>query len=186
MPAVIEGSLADRQAAARQGWGSTAHDAAQSKEFEGMNKFLVTVALSASLISAGAAAQQPAGGRAGMMRDQTRAEAQQRADMMFQMIDSNHDGTVTKAEAQQALAQFQAMRGGDDSGRGAGRMQRMIDEAFGMAQSLTQAQFEAQALARFDAADLNHDGTVTAAEREQARAQAGMPAAPAPAPANPQ
>jgi Ca2+-binding EF-hand superfamily protein len=152
-----------------------------------MNKFLFTVALGASLISAGAAAQQPGGGRGGMMmRDQTRAEAQQRADMMFQMIDANHDGTVTRAEAQQALTQFQAMRGRDDSGRGAGRMQRMIDEAFGTAQSLTQAQFEAQALARFDAADLNHDGTVTAAEREQARAQAGMPAAPAPAPANPQ
>jgi hypothetical protein len=31
-------------------------------------------------------------------------------------------------------------------------------------------QFEAQQLARFDAMDLNHDGTVTAAERQQARA----------------
>jgi hypothetical protein len=184
MAAVIQGSLADGHTPGRQGWGSSAYDAAQSKEFEGMNKFLFTVALGASLISAGAAAQQPGGGRGGMMmRDQTRAEAQQRADMMFQMIDSNHDGTVTKAEAQQALTQFQAMRGGDDSGRGAGRMQRMIDEAFGTAQSLTQAQFEQQMLARFDSADLNHDGTVTAAEREQARAQAGVPA---PAPANPQ
>ncbi len=47
-----------------------------------------------------------------MQRDQTRAEAQQRADMMFQMMDTNKDGTVTKAEADQALAQFQSMRGG--------------------------------------------------------------------------
>ena len=107
-----------------------------------------------------------------MQRDQTRAEAQQRADMMFQMLDTNKDGTVTKAEADAALAQFQAARGGDDQGgRGAGRMQRMIDQAFGTAQSLTQAQLEAQVLARFDAQDLNHDGTVTAAERQQLRAQ---------------
>ena len=34
-----------------------------------------------------------------MQRDQTRAEAQQRADMLFQMLDANKDGTVTKAEA---------------------------------------------------------------------------------------
>ena len=38
-------------------------------------------------------------------------------------------------------------------------------------QTLTLQQFEAQSLARFDAMDLNHDGTVTAAEREQARTQ---------------
>ena len=30
-------------------------------------------------------------------------------------------------------------------------------------------QFEAQQLARFDRDDLNHDGTVTTAERQQAR-----------------
>ena len=47
----------------------------------------------------------------------------------------------------------------------------MIDQAFGTAQSVTRAQFEALTLARFDAQDLNHDGTVTAAEREQLRAQ---------------
>jgi Ca2+-binding EF-hand superfamily protein len=118
-----------------------------------------------------------------MRRDQTRAEAQQRADMMFQMIDANKDGTITRAEADQALAQFEASRGGDSGGRGGGRMQRMIDEAFAASPSMTLQQFEAQLLARFDAADLNHDGTVTAAERQQMRAQQ---AAPAPAPAKPQ
>ncbi len=45
----------------------------------------------------------------------------------------------------------------------------MIDRMFGDAQSLTLQQAEAQALARFDREDLNHDGTVTAAERQQAR-----------------
>jgi hypothetical protein len=46
----------------------------------------------------------------------------------------------------------------------------MIERMFGDAQSVTLQQFEAQSLARFDAADLNHDGVVTAAERQQARA----------------
>ena len=151
-----------------------------------MNKFLVTIALGATLISTQALAQE--GGRGGFMRDQTRAEAQQRADMMFQMLDTNKDGIVTRDEAQQALTQFEASRGSGE-GRGAGRIQRMIDVAFGSGQSITQAQFEAQALARFDAMDLDHNGTVTVAERQQARAQmqaqGAAPAAPAPAPVAP-
>jgi Ca2+-binding EF-hand superfamily protein len=144
-----------------------------------MKKAIFAIAIGAAVVSTPALAQGYGGGR-----DQTRAEAQQRADMMFQMMDSNKDGTVTKAEAEQALAQFQAMRGGDDNNaRGGGRMQRMMDQAFATSQSLTQAQFEAQALARFDAMDLNHDGTVTAAERQQARAQMRANAAPSAAPA---
>ena len=135
------------------------------------------MALGTGLISAPLVAQaQPAnagGGQRGggyMQRDQTRAEAQQRADMLFHMLDANKDGTVTKVEADEAVAQFEAARD-DDSGRGSGRMQRMVGQAFGTAQSLTLQQFEAQVLARFDASDLNHDGTVTAAEREQLRTQ---------------
>ena len=148
-----------------------------------MRKLFVTIAVGATIISAPALAQGFGGGQ----RDQTRAEAKQRADMMFQMMDTNKDGTVTRAEAQQALAQFEAMRGGGDN-RGTARIQRMIDLAFGSGQSITLQQFEAQALARFDAMDLNHDGVVTAAERQQARdmrkgqAAAGPQAAPAPAP----
>ena len=150
-----------------------------------MKKAIFAIAFGAAVVSAPVLAQD-GGGRGGFgQRDQTRAEAQQRADMMFQMMDANKDGTVTKAEAEQALAQFQAMRGGDSNGgRGAGRLQRMIDEAFATSQSLTLQQFEAQALARFDAMDLNHDGTVTAAERQQLREQRqqGAPVPPAPAP----
>jgi len=132
-----------------------------------MKRAIFAIAVGAALVSTPVIAQGYGGGR-----DQTRAEAQQRADMMFQMMDANKDGTVTKAEAEQALAQFQAMRGGDDNGRrGGSRMQRMLDEAFATSQSMTLQQFEAQALARFDAMDLNHDGTVTAAERQQARSQ---------------
>ncbi|MFL6764718.1 MAG: hypothetical protein ACJ8FO_05925 [Sphingomicrobium sp.] len=161
-----------------------------------MKRLLATMAMGASLISVSALAQAPNGDeRGGMMqRDETRTEAQQRADMMFQMLDANHDGTVTRAEADQAVAQFMASRGGD-TGRGGGRIQRTIDQAFATSQSLTVKQFEAHALARFDALDLNHDGTVTAAERQQVRAQRQaqaqvqpQAAAPAPqaAPAKPQ
>jgi hypothetical protein len=144
-----------------------------------MKTLIAAAAIGASLVSAPALAQGAGGGW--MQRDQTRVEAQQRTDRLFQMLDANHDGTLTRAEADQALAQFQASGGDEENGgrRGA-RLQRMIEQAFAGAQSLTLQQFEAQSLARFDAADLNHDGTVTAAERQQARAQAG------PAPRAPQ
>ena len=142
-----------------------------------MKTVLVTIALGASVIAAPALAQAPGGGGGVMQRDETRAEAQQRADMVFRMLDTNYDGTVTRDEANQALAKFQASRGsGENGGRGGGRLQRMISDAFASGSSLTQQQMEAQALARFDAMDLNHDGTVTAAERQQARAQQDAPA----------
>jgi Ca2+-binding EF-hand superfamily protein len=134
-----------------------------------MKKLLVTVALGAVMAATPALAQDQGAGR-GWMKDQTRQQAQQRADMLFQMLDANKDGTVTKAEAEQALARFQAARGGDN-GRGGGRMQRMIEDAFSTTPSISLAQFEAQALARFDAQDLNHDGVVSAAEKQQLRAQ---------------
>jgi hypothetical protein len=120
-----------------------------------MKTLLVSIALGATTISTQAIAQERGGF---MQQDMTRAQAQQMADTMFQRFDTNHDGVVTRDEAQQAAAQF------------GGRGQRMIDRVFGTAQSLTLQQFEAQSLARFDRDDLNHDGIVTAAEREQARA----------------
>jgi hypothetical protein len=95
------------------------------------------------------------------MQDMTRAQAQQMTDGMFQRFDLNHDGVVTRQEAEQAASQF-----------GAGhRAEKMIDRMFGSAQSLTLQQAQAQALARFDRDDLNHDGVVTGAERQQVRAQ---------------
>ena len=130
-----------------------------------MKKLTVLVALGAAAIATPVLAQAPAGGGAGFMqRDITRQQAQQMADMMFQQLDANHDGVLTRAEADQGAAQFSSPHGG-------GRIQRMIARAFGDAQSVTQQQFEAQALVRFDAQDLNHDGVVTAAERQQAREQ---------------
>jgi|SRR5690242_17007255 len=123
-----------------------------------MKTFLITVALGAVVVSSAAVAQDQGGGRRGYMQDMTRAQAQQVADGMFQRFDLNHDGVVTRQEADQAGAQY-----GE-------RAQRLIERVFGTAQSLTLQQFEAQQLARFDRDDLNHDGTVTVAERQQARA----------------
>lgn len=125
-----------------------------------MKKLIVSIALTASVLSTAAMAQDDRGGRGWAMQDQTRQQAQQMADSMFQRFDANHDGTVTRQEAEQVAAQF-----------GAGeRAQRMIDRVFGTSPSLTLQQFEAQALARFDRDDANHDGVVTVAERQQARA----------------
>ena len=143
-----------------------------------MKKLLVMAALGASVVSAPALAQAVEGGGGFMQRDFTRQQAQQMADMMFQRLDTNHDGVLTRAEADQGAAQFSSPRGG-------GRIQRMIAQAFGNTQSITLQQFESQALARFDAQDLNHDGTVTAAERQQVRDQRAQTAQP-PAQAQPQ
>ena len=126
-----------------------------------MNKLFVTLALGAAVVSTAAIAQDEQGGRGQYMQDQTRAQAQQRAVDMFQRFDLNHDGVVTRQEAEQAATQFGA--GGD-------RVQRMLDRTFGTAQSLTLQQFQAEALAHFDRDDLNHDGVVTVAERQQVRA----------------
>ncbi|MFL6754188.1 MAG: hypothetical protein ACJ8FI_04860 [Sphingomicrobium sp.] len=138
-----------------------------------MRSLLLPFALGAAFAPAPAIAQDSG---SFMQREQTRAEAQQRADMLFQMLDANKDGTVTKAEAEQALAQMQAARGGaDNGGRAGGRFQRMIDQAFATTNAVTLQQFEAQSLARFDAIDVNHDGTLTATERQQARTRQSQP-----------
>jgi hypothetical protein len=136
-----------------------------------MTKFLfiaatAAVALATQACAQGAApaqAQGEGGGR--MQRDVTRQQTQQMTDMMFQRFDINHDGVLTRQEAEQGAAQM----GGGDEGRRGGRAERMIARLFGDQQSVTLAQAEAQALARFDAQDLNHDGVVSSAERDQAR-----------------
>lgn len=145
-----------------------------------MNRIIGAIALGATLLSAQAVARKHEGG---MMDQMTRAQAQQMADSMFQRFDLNHDGVVTRQEAEQIAAQF----------GGSGHAERMIDRMFGANQSLTLQQAEAEALARFDREDLNHDGIVTQEERQQARAMAraqgagqppAAPSAPAPVPQN--
>lgn len=104
-----------------------------------------------------------------LQADTARQQAQQRADVLFQRLDANHDGVVTRQEAEQAAAQMGG-QGGNGQGGGKGYAGRMIDRLFRQGDRVSQAQFEAQALSRFDRQDLNHDGVVTADERQQARA----------------
>jgi len=139
-----------------------------------MIKFVTVAAAAAIALAAQASAQAPAPVPAPtapqanlrgnwLQADQTRQQAQQRADLMFQRLDANHDGVITRQEADQAAAKLSGTRAIE-------RTARMIDRLFSQGDSVTLAQFQAQALARFDRQDLNHDGTVTADERQQARA----------------
>jgi hypothetical protein len=163
-----------------------------TKELKSMKKMLVAVALGAAILGSEAGGQtaQPtvpagpgaqvapraAGPMHGRMQgDRTRQQAQQMAVDMFQRYDVNGDGVVTREEAQQALAQVAAKRGeAGDAEQAGGRAQRMLARMFGDAASVTIAQFEGQALARFDREDSNRDGVVTQAERQQRWANRGQ------------
>lgn len=140
-----------------------------------MTKYLFIAVAAVAAIGSQAQAQgqaqapAPAAPQSGLrgnwlQADMTRQQAQQRADMLFQRLDANHDGVLTRQEAEQAASQM----GGQAGGRRAGRL---VERLFAQRDSVTQAQFNAQALARFDRQDLNHDGVVTADERQQARGQ---------------
>lgn len=122
-----------------------------------MKTMLATIALGATIISTQAFAQD--GGR-WADRNETRQDAVQQADRMFDRFDFNHSGVITREQAEQLVQQYGAGK----------RARRMIDRMFGDSQSLTRQQVEAEALARFDRDDLNHDGVITPAERAQAKA----------------
>jgi Ca2+-binding EF-hand superfamily protein len=131
-------------------------------------------------------------------RQQRARRAEQRQDRMFARLDLDHDGSITRAEMGQAHVQMrERMRarraergaGPDGADRAEGRRggrhggwamrhrhghghfggrggQRM----FGEQGFVTLEQMRDRALQRFDRLDANHDGTVTGAERQQARA----------------
>ena len=100
---------------------------------------------------------------------------------MFDRIDANHDGNISREE----FAEAHAMRGpggpgghrgmhmgtpeggpGGPEGPGGHGMRGM--RMFGDQGFVTLEQMRARALEHFDRADANHDGTLTAAEREAA------------------
>ncbi|HYJ51884.1 MAG TPA: EF-hand domain-containing protein [Allosphingosinicella sp.] len=123
-----------------------------------------------------------------------RAEMQTR---MFDHMDLDHNGSITREEMTQAHTQMREHRGeggmgghrgmrhrgphgpggpggpgahgehgGPDGGEGHGmRGERM----FGEQGFITREQMRERALARFDRADADHNGTLTAAERQAAR-----------------
>jgi Ca2+-binding EF-hand superfamily protein len=119
----------------------------------------------------GATILSTAAGAQAKPREISRQQAQQFADAAFQRFDLNHDGVITRDEAEQARAQLTQ----GSEGKRAAKSEKMIDRIFGTSQSVTKGQFEAMALARFDRQDANHDGVVTSAEREQARGSRQVP-----------
>lgn len=116
---------------------------------------------------------------------------------MFDMIDANHDGSISKAEfmdhhKKMMEGGWKGGKGRDGApgdmpppppgagmgkGMGMGMMMgpgaHMLHEMAEKADAnhdgtITRAEFDAAAKARFDAADTNHDGKLTAAERRAA------------------
>jgi hypothetical protein len=104
---------------------------------------------------------------------------------MFERLDANKDGSISKAEWDQhsvdcaakradagategkrGMRGHHGMRGGRHGMRG-GMMMGKADTNGDKA--ISQAEFETAALARFDAADANKDGQVTAEERAAQR-----------------
>ena len=108
-----------------------------------------------------------------------------RADMqakMFERLDANKDGNISKAEWDQHSADRVAkraekradagdgkrgMRGHHGKRGGHGMMMARADTDGDKV--ISQAEFQTAALARFDAADANRDGQVTAEERAAQR-----------------
>jgi hypothetical protein len=102
---------------------------------------------------------------------------------VFDRLDTNHDGTISRQEFTSAQPQAMILRNGSPPGmqgmeqmkmhmRGAGMGRGFGGHLFEMADAnrdgrLTLQEAEAAALAHFDKADLNHDGKITPEERAQ-------------------
>jgi hypothetical protein len=104
--------------------------------------------------------------------DLTREQAQERADALFERFDLNHDGLVTRAEAQRLGTKLMLVRAKTkrDPARGlGGHTLRFLERKFDGVEAVTREQFEGAFLEHFDHMDSNHDGILTAAERQSAR-----------------
>lgn len=164
-----------------------------------MRKLTLTLSTAALALSGAAFAQAPAAPARAPKPDMTRAEVQARAETAFARMDANKDGTLDQADraARHAMmfermdtdrngsisrAEFDAMhaqRAERRSGAMAQRMGRkergaqagMMGQRMGRAdrQPATRQAFVDRALAMFDRADANRDGTVTQAERKAVR-----------------
>jgi hypothetical protein len=129
-------------------------------------------------------------------REEGRALRQQRREQMrtrmFERLDANHDGQISREEFAQGRrgpgrrGPGPIADGGPDGPpapggpgmrrwhhRGQGMRMRMGARMFGQADFITAEQFRTRALARFDRADADHDGTLTVAERQARRGRMG-------------
>lgn len=137
-----------------------------------MKKFLVAAAFGATLLAAPAFAQDapPAAAAGGAMFDRldanhdgviTREEFNANVAERFTRLDTNKDGKVSDAEREAA-------------GRGGGMGMR------GMTGDVTLADMQAQAGKRFDRLDANQDGKIDKAEMAAMMARMGNRQAPPP------
>ena len=159
-----------------------------------MKKIMVATGLATLAMLAGAAAAQTADSRP--RADVTRQQLVERLDARFARLDTDRDGAVTAAErsarrearrAQRfqrldrdgngALSPTEFAARGDRAERGEGRRggRRRFGGGGGAGAdangdgTISRAEFQARALARFDRGDLDRNGVLTAAERQQAR-----------------
>jgi len=130
-----------------------------------MKKFLLAAAFGSTLLAAPAFAQDaPRGGG------------------MFERLDANKDGVITKdefmAEVATRFARLDTNKDGkvSDAERGAARPGGMGGR--GMSGDMTLADMQAQSAKRFDRIDSNHDGKIDQAERQAIMARMGNRQAP--------
>jgi Ca2+-binding EF-hand superfamily protein len=133
-----------------------------------MKLVILTVACG-TLMSAQAHAQ--ASVNAAPYPDLSREQARDRAHQLFEMFDVNHDGIITRKEAQPVgmrLLMERRATGRDTAPGIGGHTLTYLRHAFAQLQSVTELQFEQTFLAHFDEMDTNHDGILTDTERRQA------------------
>lgn len=136
-----------------------------------MKSKLYVAALAVALSACGARAQPLSS--ASPEPELTRQEALARADQLFARFDLNGDGVVTRDEAEQVGSRLMLIRAktGVDSAQGlGGHTLRFLRAQFAGMDAVNKQQFEQAFLRHFDQMDTNHDGILTAAER-----QAGHP-----------
>jgi Ca2+-binding EF-hand superfamily protein len=89
---------------------------------------------------------------------------------MFDRTDANHDGMISRDEWNAGAAKMAEMHGGPGMrGRPMMRHMGMMADTDGD-RAISRDEFQKRALEHFDRVDANHDGTISAAEREQAHA----------------
>lgn len=102
----------------------------------------------------------------------TRDEALARADTLFELLDTNHDGVLTRPEALRSALRLRALAASlhRDIAQGiGGHTAKFFRTRFAKAHSVTRAEFEQAMLAHFDAMDANHDGVLSSDERAAAQ-----------------
>lgn len=121
-----------------------------------MTRLALAAAAVAAFVSAPALAQAPAAAPPSAPETVTRAQIEQTNKERFAEMDSNKDGFVTTAELAAAAGPERAAR----------MIAHLDTDKDG---KVSAAELSARMLAMFDAADTNHDGTLSTAEETAAR-----------------